>query len=219
MLELVMVIVVLGILAVLALPRIDRDYHREAADNVLSAIRYTQHLALMDNVVLPTQKKWQRSFWRFGIEGCSDNGIFYYVGSDKDMKGNIDGGEEAMDPANGNPMMGVNTEPCNNDLSTQKITIDTIEYPSSSNIFLTKKYGIKDNVSYAGGCANVQHVAFDYLGRPHTGITGSAAPNLATLMHQDCNLTFSFVDSSIAPFTITIEKETGYAHIVGDPNS
>ena len=46
MIELVFVIVVIGILAALALPRIDRDLRQEAKDNLLSAIRYTQHLAL-----------------------------------------------------------------------------------------------------------------------------------------------------------------------------
>lgn len=221
MLELVMVIVVLGILAALALPRMERDIHQEAADNILSAIRYTQHMALMDDVTKPNNPKWQQAFWRFGFQGCSDNGIFYYVGSDKDTEGNIDAGEEAMDPANGHPMMGLNTEPCENDLSEQKITIGGTDYPSSSNIFITKKYGISDsNITYAGGCSSAaQHIAFDYMGRPHTGITNLTKPDFSTLMHEDCNLTFGFVDSSIAPFTITIEKETGHAFIVGQPDS
>jgi len=53
MIELILVIVVLGILAALAMPRVDRDSRQEAADNILSAIRYTQHLALMDNKTNP----------------------------------------------------------------------------------------------------------------------------------------------------------------------
>ena len=60
MLELVFVIVVLGILAALALPRMDRDLRQEAKDNILSAIRYTQHLALMDNKTNPLDANWQR---------------------------------------------------------------------------------------------------------------------------------------------------------------
>jgi len=42
MIELVLVIVVLGILAALAMPRLERDLRQEAKDNLLSAIRYTQ---------------------------------------------------------------------------------------------------------------------------------------------------------------------------------
>jgi len=219
MLELVMVIVVLGILAALAMPRMERDIGQEAADNILSSIRYTQHYALMDNVTVPTDTGWQKAFWRFGFEGCSDNGIFYYVGSDKDTEGNIDLGEEATDPANGEIMMGFNSKPCESNLDAQIDATGT--YKSSPNIFITKKYGISDsNIAYAGGCSSAaQHIAFDYMGRPHTGITNSSKPDYSTLLHTDCNLTFSFDDSSIPPFTITIEKETGHAFIVGQPNS
>ena len=62
MIELVMVIVVLGILAVLAMPRLDRDLRQEAGDNILSAIRYTQHMALMDDVTNPNDNEWQKAF-------------------------------------------------------------------------------------------------------------------------------------------------------------
>ena len=55
MIELVFVIVVIGILAALALPRIERDLRQEAADNILAAIRYTQHLALNDNKTDPSR--------------------------------------------------------------------------------------------------------------------------------------------------------------------
>ena len=64
MLELVFVIVVLGILAALALPRIDRDLRQEAGDNILSAIRYTQHLALNDDKINPSINDWQKSLWQ-----------------------------------------------------------------------------------------------------------------------------------------------------------
>ncbi len=217
MLELVMVIVVLGILAALALPRMERDIRQEAADNILSAIRYTQHLALMDNVVLPTQRRWQRSFWRFGVQKCKDNGYFYTISSDKSMEGNIDLGEEALDPINGLMINGDNGENCMNNIDNQN--------GSSPNIFITKKYGISfpSGVTFANcGTAVGRYIGFDYLGRTHRGFAGSNGserPNFSTLLHSDCNITFSFDDSSINPFVITIEKETGHAFIVGQPDS
>lgn len=213
MIELVMVILVLGILAALALPRLERDIRQEAADSILSAIRYTQHMALMDNVSDSASAQWQRSFWRIGFEGCSDNGIFYYIGSDKDRQGDIDvaNQEAASDPSNGMPMMGSNLKPCASDAQAG----------ISPDIFITKKYGISDGrITYSGGCTNAaQHIAFDYMGRPHTGITGSNLPNYSTVLHADCNLTFSFDDSSFDPFSIIIERETGYAYIADQPNS
>ncbi|SFV50102.1 Putative periplasmic ATP /GTP-binding protein [hydrothermal vent metagenome] len=218
MLELVMVIVVLGILAALAMPRVKRDISQEAADNILSAIRYTQHLALTDNVkgndgagTVAFRKRWHRSFWRFGIQKCSDTGLFYYIGSDRDREGNIDANEEALDPMNGLRLNGLNTSNC----------AQTIQNGSSPNIFITKKYGISDGgVTYSGGCsAAAKHIAFDYLGRPHTAITSSNTPDYATVLKQDCNLTFNFDDAEYASFTVTIEKETGHAFIVGQPDS
>jgi len=218
MLELVMVIVVLGILAALAMPRIERDIRQEAAEDILSAIRYTQHLALMDDVKGENgstatsdvfKNSWHRSLWSFGFQGCSDDGIFYFVASDTSRQGNIDAGEEAMDPSNGLPMNGLNTSPCESD----------VQNGVSPNIFITNKYGISDgNIAYSGGCGAVQYIAFDYMGRPHTAIRGSTTPNYATVLQSDCNLTFSF-DGGYDPFSIIIERETGHAFIDGQPNS
>lgn len=213
MIELVMVIVVLGILAVLAMPRLDRDLRQEAGDNILSAIRYTQHMALMDDVTNPNDNEWQKAFWRFGFEGCSDNGIFYYIGSDKDTEGNIDAGEEAIDPANGLSMMGLNNQPCETDISGQT--------NASPNIFITKKHSISDgNVAWSGGCTGASdYIGFDHLGRPHRGYTGSMTPDYSSIILNDCNLTLTFDASGISPLVITIEKQTGHAFIVGQPDS
>lgn len=223
MLELVFAIVVMGILAAMAMPRLERDLRTEAADNVLSAIRFTQHMALMDNVERPDTPTWQRSFWRFGKEGCSDNGIFYYVASDKSREGNINvlgNGEAALDPENRNWMMGLNGQPCETDLSNQIFIGGTVEYnrPASANIFLTKLYGISEGrMQFSAACqttnANNGHIAFDYLGRPHSSITNSNRPDYSTLMTADCNITLSFEDASIPSVIITIEKETGRAFI------
>ncbi len=96
MLELVFVIVVLGILAALALPRMDRDLRQEAKDNLLSAIRYTQHLALNDNKTDPFDATWQSKLWNIS---------FAADGSDYNISSN---GSVAIDPTNGKPMDGTN---------------------------------------------------------------------------------------------------------------
>ena len=215
MLELIMVIVVLGILASLALPRMERDYRTEAADNILSAIRYAQHMALMDNVVLPGKAKWQRRFWRFGKEGCSDNGIFYYVASDKNMGGNIDLGEAAIDPANANWMMGINGKDCESDLSEQVFSDGRA---ASKNIFLTKLYGISEGkMTFSDSCKGTSstkgHVAFDYLGRPHAGITSLDQAQYSSFLSADCNITLKYENAELSETVITIEKETGRAYI------
>jgi prepilin-type N-terminal cleavage/methylation domain-containing protein len=214
LIELILVIVVLGILAALAIPRYDRDLRQEAVDNILSALRYTKHMALTDNVANPRDNKWQRAFWRFGIEKCSDNGIFYYISSDKDYEGDIDSTEIINDPANGKKMMGDNNADCETQVNNN----------ASPNIFLTKKYGIKDGDITFTNCGNGSgsYLGFDYFGRPHrsyAGSSGSTYPDYASILHTDCNITINFSNSGLDPISIIVESGTGHAYIDGQLDS
>jgi prepilin-type N-terminal cleavage/methylation domain-containing protein len=206
MLELVMVIVVLGIIAALALPRMDRDIRQEAADNVLSAIRYTQHLALMDNKTNPSDSQWLMTLWHIRFSTYNDGGTkwFYTVGSNMNHRTNINKIETAIDPTNSKYMYNANADS----------TIDTDESP---NIFIGKNFGI-NSIVFTGGCAGGQLIAFDHLGRPHVGIY-SAGNDFGSYMSSDCIITFDFENSSYDAFSIEIDKETGYAFIVGQPYS
>lgn len=206
MLELVFVIVALGILAAVAMPRFDRDRTQEAADSVLSDIRYTQHMALSDFRKDFGDDDWQMSFWKIQFEGCSDNGIYVGIGSDKDYEGDTDKSEAALDPANGLPMFWQNTAACENGGD------NTV----SDRIFLTKKYGVT-SVSSSGGCAGLKHIGFDHLGRPHVSFTATTSPKYASYMKTACVFTFNV--SGASSFSISIEPETGFAQIVGQPDS
>ena len=81
MLELVFVIVVIGILAAVIIPRVKTNPVDEAAVNLLSKIRYTQHLALVDDKygenTLPAvdwyKKRWQINFSGNTYSIVSDN--------------------------------------------------------------------------------------------------------------------------------------------------
>lgn len=199
MLELVFVIVVIGILAAIALPRIERDLRQEAADNILAAIRYTQHLALNDNKTDPTDDFWQKKFWQIRFESDGNGGLLYKVGSNEDNGTNIDRDEAAIDPVNGKYMFASST---------------TLQPDESPNVLLGKKYGVDVTYTRTGSCSTVQHIAFDHLGRPHTGIN-AASNTYSTYMSDDCNMTFSFQDTSIPPLSIIVTKETGFAYIEG----
>jgi len=214
MLELIFVIVVLGILAALALPRLDRDTRQEAGDTILAAIRYTQHLALTDNKYQtdnnfqPTAD-WQSGYWaiRFSQTGGEWR---YEIGSNTDGGANFDQDEIAMDPTSGKY------------LYSSDATKDADE---SENIFITDKYGI-NGVDFATSCNpvtgtagtnNSRHVAFDYFGRPHKGVF-PGGNDYGTVMQGNCTITFSFADGS-PDLSITIEKGTGRASIDGQPYS
>lgn len=208
MIELVFVIVVLGILAALALPRLERDLKQEAADSILSDIRYTQHLALIDNKHKFDESSWQRAFWKISFESCGgSSGLFEMVGTDTNYLGDVDSNEAATDPSNGKPMFWTNTASCANGVDTTA---------SSDRIFITKKFGVTA-VNGTGGCNNLKHIGFDHLGRPHVSFSGSSTPNNSSYMSTACTFTFTMSDADT--FAIIIEPETGHAFIVGQEGS
>ena len=211
MIELVIVIVVLGILAVIAMPRLERDLRQDAADAILSDIRYTQHLALTDFKHRRGTPNWQKSFWRIGFNLCTGTDYYEFVGSDMDyLGGPIGNAEAAIDPANGNRMVWNNGACANGGDSL-----------TSERIFISYKYGI-DNVVGSASCPS-EYVGFDHLGRPHTRFAGigpigaGSAENYNSYMNVQCTLTFTMSNDDI--FAITIQPETGYAEIVNQVGS
>ena len=207
MLELIFVIVVLAIIASIAMPRLDRDLKQDAADNILADIRYTQQLAMMDFKHNFNDPKWQKSFWRIGFESCAGtSGYYEYIGSDMSYAGGISDVEAAIDPANGKKMIWTGAD-----------CTDGGDSVTSDRLFLTHKYGVTLFAS-AGGC-DAQYIGFDHLGRPHRGFAGAGGDiaNYAGYMSTDCNLTFTMTNTDT--FTITVQKETGYAFIVGQEGS
>jgi len=208
MIELVMVIIVIGILAAMAMPTLDRDFKQEAADTILSDIRYTQHMALTDNKHRFNNPLWQRAFWRISFESCGGaSGLFINIGTDMNLGGDIDLTESAIDSSNGKPMFWSNTSSCapGSDLSA-----------SSENIFITKKFGIT-TVTGGGDCAGVQHIGFDHLGRPHVSFSASGTPDYSSYIDATCTFTFTLSDNDT--FTINIEPETGYSYISNQAGS
>jgi prepilin-type N-terminal cleavage/methylation domain-containing protein len=82
MLELVFVIVVIGVLAAAIIPRMDRDNVAEATIQLQSHIRYTQHLAMVDDKYDATDDTWFRNRWQIrlntnGYSVVSDNNIAF----------------------------------------------------------------------------------------------------------------------------------------------
>ncbi|WP_258030695.1 pilus assembly FimT family protein [Campylobacter concisus] len=65
MIELIFVIVVVGILAAIMIPKLNRNASREAANQILTHIRYTQHLAMQDDKYVQSvdEKLWFKMRW------------------------------------------------------------------------------------------------------------------------------------------------------------
>ncbi len=220
MVELIMVIVVIAILAAMSIPRLKRDTRIEAINHVLMAIRYAQNTALHDDKHSNTSTLWERSFWRFGISRCSDGGLFYYIGSSQQLQSRLTNNEYLIDPANGKNIGYASGNPCS------KSSVIVNKNITSDNIFLSSNYGISNVVATptyvstqdGNDFYNIFLVGFDNLGRTmDANFPNNNWPNHLFYITSDINLTFSFQDSSIAPFTIIIPKETGYAYLAENP--
>jgi len=211
MIELVFVIVVLGILASLAMGRMDRDLRQEAAETILSHIRLTQQLALRDNKHRSDNNTaWQTGYWRFQFSNCSFSGDvkpIYAVGS-APLSGDLSKVTSAIDPVNGKYLFGSCTASSNlSDISPD--------------VFAGKHFGVKkmkltgcykdSNTASRGG-----HFGFDYLGRLHVAVgsyDNAGVDMFDEVATRDCNLTIKMAESD--DIIITIESETGHAFIVG----
>ena len=194
MLELVFLIVVVGVLAAVTIPRMERDNLYEMGEQVASHIKYTQHLAMSESTYRDNLGSWYRARWHISFVN-GPCGLYYRIGSDRDMNtvnGMFTDTESARDPLSGELIYN-NNIPC--------------DYHDGwfGGVLLTKKYNI---VSMVSSC-NTQTIAFDHIGRPYMGVGG--ATSLTDLMRRDCDYTFT--DAQGKQLKITVTAETGHAFI------
>ncbi|BCD60637.1 hypothetical protein NitYY0814_C1419 [Nitratiruptor sp. YY08-14] len=78
MYELIIVIVTIGILAAVALPRLKTNTLQEETLKVVDYIRYTQHLAMVDDKYDPKSANWQQNAWCVQI---NENNLSIFSGS------------------------------------------------------------------------------------------------------------------------------------------
>ncbi|MDY0123654.1 type II secretion system protein [Sulfurimonas sp.] len=189
MLELVFVIVVIGILAAVVIPRIGSNKLQEAAIQVVSHIRYTQHLALVDDKFneAPVANEWYKKRWQIQFESGAVE-VGYMIYSDINHGGNADAGEFAIDP-----------------LSRKTIS------EGSDIANLKKKYGITqvqfDNTCRGGATGEL---SFDFLGRPYFHLTATSN-NYENLLTANCDITLT---SSEGEAKIRVHPETGYTCVL-----
>lgn len=223
MLELVFVIIIVGIISVLMLPSFDKNNLREAADQLVSHIRYTQHLAMMDDKYDAGENGWFHRRWTLRFQqnlayttlapNATYNNVWAYtvfsdlpnfVGHNPDLNG------MARNPLNSEQYLSGGYDN----------TLHVEDEKSMEELRLGEKFGIA-SVLFGGGCrSNVLYVHFDYLGRPMNSFPTNNAYELPAagwhkLLTNSCNITLCqnnpCDDQNI---TIAIEPETGYTHII-----
>lgn len=211
MLELVFVIVVIGILAAVVIPRTGSNRLQEAAVQVVSHIRYTQHLAMVDDMFSTTDSEWYKDRWQIMFANTTGSGDAwsYMIFSDSlgTSTGTPDVNEHATNPLDSSKFL-------TGGYSTGNIAFD--DSRATGELNLGREYGISNITSSSScrlGTGNLR-IAFDYLGRPLRGAFHnytSTYPAADRLITSTCTITLINSEGNVS---IAIEPETGYAHIL-----
>ncbi|AOO65848.1 prepilin-type N-terminal cleavage/methylation domain-containing protein [Sulfurospirillum halorespirans] len=216
MLELVFVIVVVGILSYFAASSFQRNPLREAADQVVSHIRYTQHLAMQDDKFDPNDSSWYKRRWQLLLSLTANNTISYSILSDTPSSTNQYQGSPKANSTY--TSVSVAKNPLNSNLYLIGTSYSTFDNSSeerlTSELNIKKKYSVQ-SVTLSNSCqlSGSTRIAFDYLGRPLKGTFHSFIspyPLADRLISQDCNITLTNGNQNV---TITIKPETGYTYI------
>jgi type II secretory pathway pseudopilin PulG len=218
MLELVFVVVVIGILAATIIPQTKTNPLQEAAIQVASHIKYTQHLAMMDDRYDSGRKDdngdviWYKDRWQlvFGASANADNQEAYTIFSDTlgtgVNRGDADEAEIARNPQNLNQRM------TGGYTGAVALDIRHSSFVGMKKLNIGKSYGVT-SATLGGGCrANWKRISFDHLGRPFQGKQSSmnSPYNIGStqrLIKTICTVTLSDGSDSVS---INIEPETGY---------
>ena len=219
LLELVFVIVVIGIISAAVIPRAKSGSLREAATQLVSHIRYTQHLAMVDDKFnAAVGSEWYKERWMIRFKkdlvfaGSYTPNKTYYgewsysIFSDKSDDKHPNPNEIAKNPLDSNKYLsgGYNN------------TLHVEDEQSMKKLRLGSAYGITD-ISFAGGCrSNIHYIYFDNIGRPFNSMNTSSSYEVASsgyhkLLTSTCTITLNNNEGSVI---IGIEPETGYTKIL-----
>ena len=219
MMELIFVIVVIGIITAVLVPRYDGTANlRNAALQLVNDIRYTQHLAMNDDHISTSDPNWFKKRWTiiFNSDNFTDNEEAYTIFADTEgnSTGKPDKNEVAINPIDrsrrlsggysGKTMFDIR------DLET-----NPSNFVGTKQNNLGKAYGIT-SVTLSSSCSlsSSKRISFDHLGRPLKGDLSnytSPYPSTNRIITSTCQITLT--DSNAQSITIYIEPETGYAHL------
>lgn len=218
MIELVFVIVVIGILAAVIIPNTKTNPLQEAAIQLLSHIRYTQHLAMVDDTFNKNDANWYKKRWQivFINSTNANNNYAYTIYSDHigGSTGDPNLAEIAINPENSNQLMTGGSSG-----GEAALDYNHPSFPGMKKLNLGMSYGIT-NILFSAECSvsGSKRIAFDYLGRPIKGKLGSAGGGGNTTAYEDDNLIQNNCDITLtdgsASVIIRILPETGYASII-----
>lgn len=161
MIELVFVIVVVGIISAMIAPSFSGNNARQAADQLVSHIRYAQHLAMMDNKFETSNQNWYKNRWNIDLNTTS------YTISYEQYK---------------NDGSNAGTKYASNPIDPGKFLNPT----DTKALNLSDEYG----VTITNNCST-NKIFFDYIGRPFNDTTNPATAPYQNLLQANCTIVLS----------------------------
>ena len=207
MLEFLIVLLIIGILSVAIIPSMKSNKLREAAIQVVSHIKYTQHLAMVDDKFNASDNNWYKKRWQIIFANYKHKkpsekiNVAYSIFSDTSLSGKPDLSEIAKD-----------TSDLNSILSGGHSNLRNVDFNNlNAKLSLSDTYGIT-SYRLSGGCSGAR-ISFDHFGRPIKGdlSTSSTPYRKNKLIKSQCKVKLITADANI---TIAVEPESGYAHIL-----
>ncbi|MDL2351084.1 pilus assembly FimT family protein [Campylobacter hyointestinalis] len=198
--EIVVVIIVIGIMAAFVAPKFSRDDLRLAADQIATHIRYTQHLAMIDDKYDPGNADWYRGRWQIYFNTFEGKQTYTIFSDQPTYSGNPDAKEIAKNPSNSSQYLTIG----HSGISGIKPTPE---------LDLTTKYNI-EAIKLSCGRSNNSRIFFDELGRPYAGNQKDKALSYMydeMPLKEQCTITLAHKNHSTC--TINVEPETGYVTI------
>ena len=228
LIELVFVVVIVSILSSVVIAYLNNDNKLDdATEQILDHIRYTQHLALIDNQYTPTpslstrdgaranetSRHWFKQHWqiqfheqKISIDRCktTDKEWMYVIFSDRSggkFNNTPTTNEIAVDPQNPNLVMGMDSH-----ISCEK------QNPLFN---LKRTYGITNvEFTHCGANANQQTIMFDNFSRPYNGYNkNSKSDNPYVVMNRLTRCLITLTRGNDKAY-ICVEPITGYARRV-----
>jgi type II secretory pathway pseudopilin PulG len=207
LLELIVSITLLGLLALLAIPKFQTSNLERASHTLIQHLRYTKSLALKNDNFTPNDKNYYKKVWQiiFGRSAYSEQYYAYTIFRDDIGKssGNPDINEIAKNPNDPTKLLSGGFTG----------TIRTSDSRATKEMNLGKRYGIVD-IMFEGGCKyyTSKRLSFDYLGRPLKGNPTSYKRPYQRLMSSSCIIRLCADSECNQNTTVTIEPITGYIH-------
>jgi len=211
LIELIFIIAIMGILVATIIPKVNSNKLDEAAIQLVSHLRYTQHLAMINDKFDATDNEWYKSRWQIRFtDGTSSSHYKVAYAIFSDFVGTHSGHPETQELAK---------DPLSHQYITGGIT-NGVEY-DDDNVFHTANLGIRfgiESIILSSSCKyyGSMRIAFDYLGRPMKGNLASDSFNSAyiasnRMVSDRCEIILKKNNDEII---IAIEPETGYIHLL-----